>query len=127
MKEIKFKVYLGKSNKIMKVHSLHLGTNKVIISSKHGGNYSKKLNEDNKLLNFTGFNSENNEDIYQNDIVGYKDHWRAVVVANEFNDGWEMLECNTGSYIGVLTMGNAKLFKKLGNKYINPELMKYER
>jgi hypothetical protein len=127
MKELKFKVYLGKSNRIMKVHSLHLGTDKVIISSNHGGNYSKKLNGDNKLIKFTGFKSENKKDIYQSDIIGYKDHWRAIVVSNEFTDGWKMLECNTREYIGVLTKENSNLFKKLGNSYLNPELMDYER
>ena len=57
--------------KMCQVHSLHLNTNKVIISTKYG-NVSKYINEDNILMQCIGLRDKNNKLIYEDDIIKVK-------------------------------------------------------
>ena len=116
-------------NGMFKVHSLHAGTNKVIISSKYG-NCSVKL-EDGILMQCTGLKDKNGKLIYEGDIARFKDNINpdgskthiAVIEHNEtFNAFMYRVEC-----MGLFTVNKIQNenfdVEIIGNIYENPELL----
>ena len=64
----RFRVWLKDTNKMYNVHSLHIGTNKAIISSRYG-NVSIYINKNSILMQSTGLKDKNSKLIYAGDRV----------------------------------------------------------
>lgn len=129
----KFRVFISdkKNSKnsltgMFKVHSLHTGTNKAIITSLYG-NCSIKL-ENNILMQCTGLKDKNGKLIYENDIVKFyfdNDEIIAVLI-------WDNVESrfylNTTDYFKDKYVTDYEITKQekyevIGNIYENPELL----
>ena len=54
----KFRVWIKAHNYMANIHTIHTGTNKVIISTRYG-NVSVKINEYNILMQSTGLKDKN--------------------------------------------------------------------
>lgn len=136
----KFRVFISdkKNSKnsltgMFKVHSLHTGTNKAIITSLYG-NCSIKL-ENNILMQCTGLKDKNGTLIYEWDIVQFYDDGilktMKIVWDNDELDFKAIglkksVECygQDFSYLGCIEKEDN--LEVIGNIYENPELLKEE-
>ena len=127
----KFRVFISdkKNSKnsltgMFKVHSLHTGTNKAIITSLYG-NCSIKL-ENNVLMQCTGLKDTNGKLIYEGDIVRIF-HVSGTMQGKLFTDvvEWNELRCrfDTEKY-GVFD--DDDIYEVIGNIYENKELLESE-
>ena len=121
----KFRVFISdkKNSKnsltgMFKVHSLHTGTNKAIISSLYG-NVSIKL-DNNILMQCTGLKDKNGKLIYEGDIIS--ENWHKYIL--EWGRGdFQLRDFAKGS---VYTFPAGICIEKceiIGNIYQNPELL----
>ena len=111
---------------MFKVHSLHTGTNKAIITSLYG-NCSIKL-ENNVLMQCTGLKDKNGKLIYENDIVKfYFDNDEIIAVLIWDNDE-SRFYLNTTDYFKDRYVTDYEITKQekyevIGNIHENPELL----
>lgn len=135
----KFRIFIKnepnqKYNGMFKVHSLHLGTNKAIISSQYG-NVSIKL--DNKaLMQSTGLKDKNGKLIYEGDIVKFGEfyeEWQYSHIGKVYWGGeysYPAFEIQCSTYDFDTCNGLSYIFceglsiEVIGNIYENPELFK---
>ena len=119
----KFRVWLKDTNKMYNVHSLHIGTNKAIISSRHG-NVSIYINKNSILMQCTGLKDKNSKLIYEGDIVKIF-HVSGTMQGRYFFDAvkWNDLRCrfDTENYGRI---DDDDIYEVIGNIYENPELLK---
>lgn len=140
----KFRVFISdkKNSKnsltgMFKVHSLHTGTNKAIITSLYG-NCSIKL-ENNILMQCTGLKDKNGKLIYEGDIVNqiYEDEtiYKCEVVYNNCSFQLKHIEDKNKNYINTpmycyainyLGHYTEKRLEVIGNIYENKELLESE-
>ena len=131
----KFRVFISdkKNSKnsltgMFKVHSLHSGTNKAIISSLYG-NCSIKL-ENNILMQCTGLKDKNGKLIYEGDILGGT--YGNLYI--HYCDNCKQFELKTNDYGCMACEGDVHWYEVVesedenelevvGNIYENPELL----
>lgn len=128
----KFRVWLKDRNKMSNVHSLHVGTNKAIVSSRHG-NVSIYINRDAILMQCTGVKDKNGKLIYEGDILKFKllEDFRAfganekyveIIAPITYEYGGFFIEQSENSiFLGQLPMSEIEV---IGNIYENSELLK---
>lgn len=119
----KFRVFISdeKNSKnsltgMFKVHSLHTGTNKAIITSDYG-NCSIKL-ENNILMQCTGLKDKNGKLIYEGDVVVSTSPRRLSDRPHEV----KLYKTSYGHY-GYLYIEAEREPLVIGNIYENPELL----
>lgn len=119
----KFRVFISdkKNSKnsltgMFKVHSLHTGTNKAIITSLYG-NCSIKL-ENNIFMQCTGLKDKNGKLIYEADIV--KDDHGAWHYVKWVYDSWQLFPCTQNNYTKCIVDDEIEV---IGNIYENKDLL----
>lgn len=129
----KLRVYSRKTGKMYKVHSLHLGTQKVIVSSPNGGNHSIFISRDDMLMQCTGLKDKSGKLIYEGDILfedsrtlAYPDGKYWIVKWNKDSASFyiEMITPNKFEYFPHWHLSRHDLdYEVVGNIYENPELL----
>lgn len=123
----KFRIFLKAHNQMCNVHTLHTGTNKVIISTRYG-NSSVQINDYNILMQSTGLKDKNGNLIYEGDIlkifhVSSTGQGRLdirYVVYDE--DKARFIFCENG-YMSYITVDTDDVCEVIGNIYENLELL----
>lgn len=115
----KFRVWLKDENKMCTIHSLHINTNKVIISSRCG-NVSIYLNSNKILMQCTSLKDKNGKLIYEGDIVKDLIIPEIFYIVKWFNSGFYLESTISGSFLKF----NDTQQEVIGNIYENPELLK---
>ena len=123
MREIKFRAWLKKENKMVEVKSLHLGTRKIIYgyseTSQCYGNKSCSF-DDIELMQCTDIKDRNGKEIYEGDIFHCGDTKILYIVV--WNDnGFEGKQVKSSSYCGLEYWKNK--IEVIGNIYENSELL----
>lgn len=116
----KFRIFLKAHNQMCNVHTLHTGTNKVIISTRYG-NSSVQINDYNILMQCTGLKDKNDKLIYECDIV--KDEHNALHYVKWVYDSWQLFPCTQNNYTKCIVDDDIEV---IGNIYENKELLESE-
>lgn len=114
----KFRVWLKDTNKMYNVHSLHIGTNKAIISSRRG-NVSIYINKNSILMQSTGLKDKNGKLVYEGDIVKDLIMSEIFYIVKWFNSGFYLESTITGSFLKF----DDTQQEVIGNIYDDPELL----
>lgn len=119
----KFRVWLKDTNKMYNVHSLHIGTNKVIISARYG-NVSIYINKNTILMQSTGLKDKNSKLIYEGDRVYIDCEDETAII--KWSDDLARFTIHFEDEAVFADFDNyySKELEVIGNIYENPELPK---
>lgn len=130
----KLRIWLKDKNKMCTVHSLHIGTNKVIISSRCG-NVSVHLDNNKILMQCTGLKDKHSKLIYEGDIVFvkvetqdffgddeyYSERYKGKII---FDKGEIVIDVVDTTKHTISLYHHAKNCEIIGNIYENEGLLK---
>ena len=128
-REIKFRAWLKKEKKMVKVKTLHLGTRKIIYgyseNSQCYGNKSCSF-DDVRLMQYIGLKDKNGKEIFEGDIVKTNIDLTGIV---RFDIGY-YFEWITNNLVSMWNK-DMKVWVEwgleiIGNIYENPELLEVE-
>lgn len=107
MREIKFRAWIKKENKISRVFQLFIADKGIIVFCIDDKTNTINIGQDFKLLQYTGFRDRKNNEIYEGDLVKTyfsRDYYEVNFVGNGWviwNDGrertLEIRDRNTGA------------------------------
>ena len=119
----RFRVWLKDTNKMYNVHSLHIGTNKAIISSRYG-NVSIYINKNSILMQSTGLKDKNGKLIYEGDRVYIDCEDETAII--KWSDDLARFTIHFEDEAVFADFDNyySKELKVIGNIYENSELPK---
>ena len=119
----KYRIWLKDTNKMYNVCSLHIGTNKAIISSRRG-NVSIYINKNNILMQSTGLKDKNGKLIYEGDRVYIDCEDETAVI--KWSDDLARFTIHFEDEAVFADFDNyySKELEVIGNIYENPELPK---
>ena len=122
MREIKFRMWNKKENKMYEVGQINFDDKRIFMKNYNMYIYSSYPFEDVELMQFTGLHDKNGKEIYEGDIVdnGYN---KGIVKYGEYN-----CSCCEGVYGWYVDGGDIRsaedFLEVIGNIYENPELLK---
>jgi uncharacterized phage protein (TIGR01671 family) len=141
MREIKFKAWDKKNNRMANVDSIEFvdalegrtGIN-VYVEGKRNSYWLEAFKDEYELLQYTGLKDTNGKEIYEGDILKAEDPYREKTknIAVEFINGAYHIEWSNMFYeeTDITTIYWAKdmdfSFEIIGNIYQNPKLLKNE-
>lgn len=121
----KFRVWSNKENKMYKVHSLHIGTNKAIVTALYG-NASITL-DDKVLMQCTGLKDKNGKLIFEGDIINI---WCKNLIKNQISEVKFCKEKAAFTFDYITDFNNIvpctmekTIIEVIGNIYENEEML----
>ena len=120
MREIKFRAWLGKEERMYEPMRLHFVPDGKLLVEVPNWLTTWEYPEDVKLMQYTGIKDKNGKEIYEGDIVITGERFIGhVVYSVDEEDGSAEWLIDTGDYNECLTTP----LKVIGNIYENPELL----
>lgn len=125
-REIEFRAWLKKENKMVNVKSIHFGTKKIMYgyskSPQNYGNVTFRF-EDCELMQYTGLCDKNGTKIFEGDIVKCYRKYTFVVKFQKTRGGWFPFACGDGCGCCEDEVVDTNHCEIIGNIYHNPELL----